>query len=92
MAPGPLRTRKGRFDTNNVEDLEYLHWVMPDEPLRALPLDIFMREYFTPGLLARLVNGQPLPAVRAVGDLNRAQRRCELHRSRHRVTIRVVST
>ncbi len=64
---------QGRFDTNNIEDLEYLHWVMPDDPLRALPLDIFMRDYFSPGLLARLVRGEALPPVRPVGDLNRAQ-------------------
>ena len=64
---------QGRFDTNNVEDLEHLHWVMPDDSLRALPLEIFMRDYFSPGLLARLVRGQPLPPVRAVGELNRAQ-------------------
>lgn len=63
----------GRFDTNNLEDLEYLHWVMPDDPLRALPLDIFMRDYFTPGLLARVMRGDTLPAVRRVTELNRAQ-------------------
>jgi Caspase domain/WD domain, G-beta repeat len=64
---------QGRFDTNNLEDLEYLHWVMPDDPLRALPLDLFMREYFSPGLLARLLRGEALPAVRPVNALNRAQ-------------------
>jgi WD40 repeat protein len=64
---------QGRFDTNRVEDLEFLHWVMPDDPLRALPLDIFMREYFAPGLLARLMRNEALPAVRPVGELNRAQ-------------------
>lgn len=63
----------GRFDTNSLEDLEYLHWVMPDDPMRALPLDVFMREYYAPGLLARLVRGEALPPVRAVGALNRAQ-------------------
>ncbi len=64
---------QGQFDTNNVEDLEYLHWVMPDDPMRALPLDIFMRDYFSPGLLARLVRGEVMPPVRAVAELNRAQ-------------------
>ncbi len=64
---------QGRFDTNQLEELEYLHWVMPDDPLRALPLDIFMREYFSPGLLARVMRGDALPDVRPVSALNRAQ-------------------
>ncbi len=64
---------QGRFDTNQLEDLEYLHWVMPDDPLRALPLDIFMREYFSPGLLARVMRGNALPDVRPISALNRAQ-------------------
>ncbi len=64
---------EGRFDTNNLEDLEYLHWVMPDDPLRALPLDVFMRDYFTPGLLARVMRGERLAPVRRVSELNRAQ-------------------
>ncbi len=64
---------QGRFDTNNIEDLEHLHWVMPDDALRALPLEIFMRDHFSPGLLGRVIRGDPMPPVRAVGELNRAQ-------------------
>src|SRR6185295_16204960 len=36
-------TPDGRFDTNNLERIEGLHWVMADDPLTALPADIFMR-------------------------------------------------
>lgn len=63
----------GRFDTNDIEGLQRLHWIVPDEPFKALPLEIFMREYFTPGLLSRLWSGERLPQVKVLSTLNRAQ-------------------
>lgn len=33
-----------------------LQWVMPDDPLTALPLTIFMRPYYEPRLLPRLLD------------------------------------
>lgn len=46
-------TKDGRFDTNDIESLAGLRWVVADQPLRALPLEIFSRDYFEPGLLPR---------------------------------------
>jgi WD40 repeat protein len=46
-------TKDGRFDTSAIESLAGLRWVVADEPLRPLPLEIFTREYFEPGLLPR---------------------------------------
>ncbi|EZP83111.1 putative protein containing caspase domain protein [Novosphingobium resinovorum] len=43
-----------RFDTNRVEATRAGHWLMPDDPLRTYPAEIFMRDYFEPQLLARL--------------------------------------
>ncbi|MEP7147380.1 MAG: caspase family protein [Acidobacteriota bacterium] len=46
----------GRFDTS--EDLgtgKGLHWVISDEPLTPRPLELFMRQYYEPGLLPRLL-------------------------------------
>lgn len=63
----------GRFDTNNLEKLSGLHWIMPDDPLRPLPLEIFMREYYEPRLLPRILSGEQLPPVKALQDLNRVQ-------------------
>ncbi len=63
----------GRFDTNNLEEIEGLHWVIPDDPLRALPVEIFMRDYYEPRLLARRIAGERFPAVRSLLDLNRVQ-------------------
>lgn len=63
----------GRFDTGALEDLAALHWVMPDEPHRPLPLELFMRQYYEPGLLQKLVHGLPLPTLPDLAALNRAQ-------------------
>ncbi|TMS57197.1 WD40 repeat domain-containing protein [Imbroritus primus] len=63
----------GRFDASDLEDISGLHWVMPDDPFTPVPLEAFMRDYYEPRLLARLLNGEQLPPVRAVADLNRVQ-------------------
>jgi hypothetical protein len=64
---------QGRFDTNNLDDRPRLHWVLPDDPLHALGIEIFMREYFEPRLLPRLLAGAKLEPVRGLSQLNRAQ-------------------
>ncbi len=68
-----VATPDGRFDTNNLEDLKGLHWIMPDDPLRALPLEIFMRDYYEPRLLPRLLAAETFPTIRPLAELNRAQ-------------------
>ncbi|MBM3978828.1 MAG: hypothetical protein FJ304_00820 [Planctomycetes bacterium] len=50
-----------------------VHWVAADEPFRPLPPEIFLRDYYEPKLLARVLAGEKLPAVRSVADLNRVQ-------------------
>ena len=64
----------GRFDTNDLDGGAPLHWMVSDEPMRPLPLEIFMRDYYTPRLLSRVMNGEPLPAIRAIAEIrNRVQ-------------------
>jgi WD40 repeat protein len=63
----------GHFDTDNIEELNFLNWVMPDDPTTPLPLEIFMRDYYEPRLLARLLVGGQLKPVRPLGELNRFQ-------------------
>ena len=48
---------KGRFDTDDIEGIRGLSWIMPDAPLRPLPLEIFLKEFFTPNLLTRIFRG-----------------------------------
>jgi hypothetical protein len=68
----------GRFDTNKLEEITNLHWFMPDDPLRALPLEIFMREYYEPRLLPRLLAGEKPREIGALDKVNRAQPKVEI--------------
>lgn len=68
-----VTTPDGRFDTNNLEEIKGLHWIMPDDPMRSLPIEIFMRDYYQPRLLPMLLGGVKLSELPSVGTLNRAQ-------------------
>jgi len=75
----------GRFDTNELENSHELNWLMSDDPMRPLPLEIFMRGYYEPGLLRRRISctkaqetdpdacTREFKAVTAVSELNRIQ-------------------
>ena len=73
---------EGRFDTNDIETIKGLVWIVPETPLKPLPLEIFSRQYFEPGLLTKQLkcneNGdcgtqfKPLPPI---GLINRVQPR-----------------
>lgn len=71
-------TPDGRYDTNSPGDLPGISWVMPDDPLTPLPVEIFMKEYFEPRLLPRLLKGESLPPIKPVGELNRVQPKIEI--------------
>ncbi len=66
-------TPDGRFDTNNLEDIQGLHWIMSNDPLKPLPLEIFMRQYYEPRLLARILAGEKLKPLPSLAELNRTQ-------------------
>jgi hypothetical protein len=77
----------GRFDTAQPEDLSGVSWVMPDAPARPMAPDVFMRDYYEPRLLPRLLacheaedrDGDPdackkaFKPVRPLAELNRIQ-------------------
>jgi uncharacterized caspase-like protein len=63
----------GRFDTNNLDNNPCLHWIMSDDPFHPLPLEIFMRDYYEPGLLRRIIAGEKFAPIRALAELNRVQ-------------------
>lgn len=51
---------EGRFDASNGGNVDGLHWVLDNEPIDLYQLK---ERYYTPGLLARIIKGAPLPAV-----------------------------
>jgi WD40 repeat protein len=64
----------GRFDTNNLEEIKGLHWVMPDDPFTPVPVEAFMREYYEPRLLAKLLAEKSvLPVIAPPATKNRVQ-------------------
>lgn len=66
-------TPDGRFDTNNLEEIKGLHWIMPDQPLHPFPPEILMRDYYEPRLLPRILAGEKFRQVRDLQALNRVQ-------------------
>ena len=65
----------GRFDGNNLDELQGLQWNHRDDPFGALPGEIFMRDYYEPRLLPRLLAGDKSlkKPVRSLASLNRTQ-------------------
>jgi WD40 repeat protein len=63
----------GLFDASNLEAIKGLNWVLPDDPMTPLPLEIFPRDYYEPRLLSRLLRGERLKPRRTLSELNRVQ-------------------
>jgi WD40 repeat protein len=59
---------EGRFDTNNLDNNSGLHWFMSDDPFTPLPLEIFMRDYYEPRLLPRILAGEKFRPVRSLAQ------------------------
>jgi TonB family protein len=64
----------GRFDLDRFDNLGEsdfpFHWISSVAPLAPMPMEIFMREYYEPHLLTRLLAGEKLPPVRSLAELN----------------------
>lgn len=76
-----VTTPDGRFDTNkSLDNIKGLHWIVNDEILKPVPLEAFMRHYYEPNLLSRVMKCnkdntceqefKPLPPI---GAINRVQ-------------------
>jgi len=74
----------GRIDGDRLEETNRgMQWVFDDDPLRALPAEIFFRDYYEPRLLPRLISCNSalttnlktcaLKEVSPVENLNRIQ-------------------
>jgi WD40 repeat protein len=61
------------FDSDTLERDIGVHWVFSDDPFRALPLEIFMRDLYQPGLLAGLLGGKEFRPIQGLATLNRVQ-------------------
>lgn len=81
-----ITTPDGRFDTNkSLDQIEGLHWIVNDAILKPLPLDIFMRDYYEPRLLSRILRctrenncNTEFKPVRDLSRINRTQPTVEI--------------
>jgi WD40 repeat protein len=64
---------EGRFDASDLDEIQGVHWLAPEDPLKPLALEIFMRDYYEPRLLARIIAGEQFAPVRSLAEVNRAQ-------------------
>ncbi|MDH3528628.1 MAG: caspase family protein [Acidobacteriota bacterium] len=68
----------GRFDTNDLEATVGASFVFPDNPFQPVAAETFARDYYEPGLLARLLEGEQFPTIRDISLLNRTQPEIEI--------------
>jgi WD40 repeat protein len=73
-----VTTPDGRYDTNSPGDLPGVSWVLPSDPLTPLPIESFIKEYYEPQLLAKVLRGEKLPDVKLLENLNRVQPEVEI--------------
>jgi len=70
---------EGRFDTNkSLDQIQGVHWVVNNEITNPLMLDVFMRQYYEPRLLHRLLNKEQFKPLPSIADINRVQPRVDI--------------
>ncbi|MBK7464646.1 MAG: caspase family protein [Betaproteobacteria bacterium] len=60
----------GRFDASRLDDLQGVHWVTSASGRVTAEIDTFAEEFYTPGLLASVIDRQRLQAVPPIAQLN----------------------
>jgi WD40 repeat protein len=68
-----LTTPDGRFDTSRLDEIEEVQWIMPNEPFNPESVEVFMRYFYEPRLLTRLLNADSFEDIPDLGRMNRAQ-------------------
>ena len=68
-----LTTPDGRFDTSRLDEIEEVHWIMPNEPYNPEAVEVFMRYFYEPRLLTRLLSADDFEAIPDLTKMNRAQ-------------------
>jgi WD40 repeat protein/uncharacterized caspase-like protein len=69
---------QGFFDSNSLDGWQGVNFVFPEEPLRPLPPETFIRELYEPRLLARILAGERLVPNSSFLPSNRALPRVEI--------------
>ena len=91
---------EGRFDTSDLEDSQELHWIISSDFSNPVPVESFMKDYYEPRLLSRILSGENLKPVRPITTIKLTQPKVEItnikfagaESSLARVTVRVTAT
>ncbi len=80
-----VKVDDGRFDTGDLDNIDGVYWMMNDRPFEPFSMEVFMRQYYEPGLLHRVLKCndenncekefKPLPSI---GEINRIQPRLSM--------------
>ena len=62
-----ITTPEGHFDANDLETIEMIHWVKNQQ---VAPLESFMRDYYEPKLLNKLLANETLRPVKDINQIN----------------------
>lgn len=73
---------EGRFDTSDIRGFNLARWSRADRPFESLSPEVFMRDYFEPRLLARLLARESFRPVRPLDKLNLNQPRVTIRAAR----------
>lgn len=66
-------TPDGRFDSGELDDIKEVHWILPYALYKPQPVEAFMRFYYEPRLLGRIVDGEEFADVPNLSSLNITQ-------------------
>lgn len=64
---------EGRYDSNSPGSIPYASWVASDNSLQAMPIELFLNQYFEPRLLTRILKREAFPEISSIAELNRVQ-------------------
>jgi WD40 repeat protein len=64
---------ESRFDTDDLDSPKGIFWRLPEEPFHLLPPEIFVRGYYEPQLLRRILDGETFQPVPPLAGLDRMQ-------------------
>lgn len=68
-----VRDQQGHYDSQDPGDVKYAAWVSDNDPLEALPIEVFITDFFEPRLLAKVLSGETNFTSRQVTNLNRVR-------------------
>jgi WD40 repeat protein len=63
----------GRFDSNALEEVEEVQWILPQTIYHPQPVEAFMRQYYEPRLFARVIAREEFAPVPNLSSINLTQ-------------------